>query len=362
MNKPVYYDGTKLLSMKDINGNEPEIYMVTTNRTGGKTTYFNRLAVNRFLDGRVRKFATLYRYKTDIDSTIGDRFFKDIKELFFRDYHMTSERRAGGAYYEMFLEKENRDDPDDETETVKKSCGYAIAINSAEKIKRESHLLSDVDMIIFDEFQSESSSYCANEVQKFMSLHDSIARGGGKQARRVPVYMLSNPVSLINPYYTEMGISQRINTDTNFLRGEGFILEQGYNETASKAISGSGFHQAFSGNKYSAYSSQAIYLNDNEAFIEKPPGHSSYVCTLRYMGKDYALREFSEFGIIYCDDKPDTSYPQKISVTTDDHRINYVMLKRNDYFFSQLRYLFEQGSFRFKDLSCKEVIMRALSY
>ena len=33
-----YYDGTKLLSMKDLDGNKPEVYMVTTNRTGGKTT------------------------------------------------------------------------------------------------------------------------------------------------------------------------------------------------------------------------------------------------------------------------------------------------------------------------------------
>ena len=40
-----YYDGTKLLSMLDLNGNKPEIYMCTTNRTGGKTTYFARLCV-----------------------------------------------------------------------------------------------------------------------------------------------------------------------------------------------------------------------------------------------------------------------------------------------------------------------------
>ena len=47
--KPIYYDGTKLLSLKDIDGNQPEIYLCTTNRTGGKTTYFSRLLVNRFL-------------------------------------------------------------------------------------------------------------------------------------------------------------------------------------------------------------------------------------------------------------------------------------------------------------------------
>ena len=35
-----YYDGTKLLSLLDLNNKRPEIYMVTSNRTGGKTTNF----------------------------------------------------------------------------------------------------------------------------------------------------------------------------------------------------------------------------------------------------------------------------------------------------------------------------------
>ena len=46
----IYYDGTKLLSIKDINGNTPSLYICTSNRSAGKTTYFNRLLVNRFLD------------------------------------------------------------------------------------------------------------------------------------------------------------------------------------------------------------------------------------------------------------------------------------------------------------------------
>ena len=55
-----YYDGTKLLSMLDLYGNKPEIYLCTTNRTGGKTTYFGRLLVNRFLD-KGDKFGLIYR-------------------------------------------------------------------------------------------------------------------------------------------------------------------------------------------------------------------------------------------------------------------------------------------------------------
>ena len=75
-----YYDGTKLLSMLDINGRKPEIFICTTNRTGGKTTYFSRLMVNRFLD-RGEKFAILYRFNYELDDC-ADKFFKDIGKLF----------------------------------------------------------------------------------------------------------------------------------------------------------------------------------------------------------------------------------------------------------------------------------------
>ena len=47
-----YYDGTKLLYLTDLDGKQPEILMVTTNRTGGKTTYFGRLCVNKFKKGQ----------------------------------------------------------------------------------------------------------------------------------------------------------------------------------------------------------------------------------------------------------------------------------------------------------------------
>ena len=83
---------------------------------------------------------------------------------------------------------------------------------------------------------------------------------------------------------------------------------------------------------------------------------------MRYEGKDYAIREYAELGIIYCDDRPDMSFKGRITVSAEDHDINYVMLKRNDEFLTQLRWFFEKGCFRFKDLKCKEVVLAALSY
>ena len=343
---PQYYDGTKLLSMQDMNGNKPEIYISTSNRSAGKTTYFNRLCVNRFLD-KGEKFALLYRFNYELDDC-ADKFFKDISALFFPNMEMESKRRASGIYHELFLDS--------------KSCGYAISLNSADQLKKYSHLFSDVCRILFDEFQSETNHYCTDELRKFQSVHTSIARGNYSQVRYVPVYMLSNHVSIINPYYVQLGISARLKDDTKFLRGDGFVLEQGFNESASKAQKESAFNRAFSDSSYMKYASEKVYLNDNSSFIEKPSGYGKYIATIKYNGREYAVREYAELGIIYCDDKPDKTFKFKLTVTTDDHAINYVMLKKNDLFISMLRWMFEKGCFRFKDLRCKEVILNVLSY
>lgn len=341
-----YYDGTKLLSLMDINGNRPEIYICTTNRTGGKTTYFSRLLVNKYIQNK-EKFCLIYRFNYELDN-ISEKFFKDINTLFFPEYEMTSKRQASGIFHELFLNE--------------MSCGYAVSLNSADQIKKYSHLFSDVARMLFDEFQSETNHYCNNEIEKLLSIHTSIARGQGKHVRYVPVYMIGNPVSIINPYYVELGISSRLKTDTKFLRGDGFVLEQGYIDTASKAQKESGFNRAFAKNKYTNYASESVYLNDNLAFVESVTGKSKYICTIKYNECNYGIREYSEQGIIYCDDRPDMSFPTKITTTTADHGINYVMLQRHDMYIENLRLLFEKGCFRFRNLKCKEAVLSTLKY
>lgn len=341
-----YYDGSKLLSMLDINNEKPEIYICTSNRSAGKTTFFGRLCVNKFLKSG-SKFMLIYRFNYELDDC-ADKFFKDLSGLYFKDKTMSSKRRASGIFHELFINDE--------------SCGYAISLNSADQLKKYSHLFSDVERMLFDEFQSETNHYCNDEIKKFISIHTSVSRGQGEQVRKVDVYMLSNPVSLINPYYVELGISERLKSETKFLRGNGFVLEQGFNKSASEAQKSSAFNKAFSKNIYTAYSSECIYLNDNKTFIEKPNGIGRYLCTIRYNGVDYGVREYANEGIIYVDDKCDYTFKIKITVTTEDHQVNYVMLKRNDIFLTNLRYYFERGCFRFKDLQCKEAILKSLSY
>lgn len=342
----IYYDGTKLLSMKDINGEQPEIYAVVGNRTGGKTTYFGRLLINRFLK-RNEKFMLLYRWGYEV-SDVAEKFFKDIGALFFPEYEMSSKNMNKGVYANLYLND--------------KHCGYAVSINTADNIKKIAHLFSDTQNMFFDEFMPESNNYCNKEIEKLLSIHTSVARGQGKQVRYVPLFMASNSVTLLNPYFTEWDISNRLKKDTKFLRCDGLVLEQTYNETAAYAQTTSAFNRAFSKNKYVEYASQNVYLNDNYAFIDKPEGYGKYLFTVKYMNKLYSVLEYESDGVIYVSDKADISFPVKFSLTTNDHAINYVMLAKNDFIISHYRKLFEYGCFRFKNLACKEMILKLLSY
>lgn len=347
-----YYDGTKILSMLDINNETPEIYIVDGNRSAGKTTYFNRWRVKKCLNSG-EKTVHLFRFDYELKGC-EDKIFKEVGNLFFSNYCMSSQRMANGKYYELTLINNITN------EAI--SYGYAIALNNADSIKKCSHLLSDCSWIIFDEFQSENNNYCKDEVNKLLSIHTSLARGQGKQVKRLPITMLSNSVSLLNPYYTALGISKRIKDNTKFLKGEGFILEKTFNATASEAQQKSGFNRAFNSLDYIKYMSENVYLNDSTSFIEKLDGRNRYLATIKYKNKEYAIKSYDELGVLYCSDTPDTSFKYKIAVTTADHNINYVMLKNNDIFINSMRWYFSHGCFRFQNLECKEVILSLLSY
>lgn len=347
-----YYDGTKLLSLTDLDGNRPEIYISTTNRSAGKTTFFGRWFIRKYLENK-EKFGLIYRYNYEL-SDVPDKFFKELSLLFFPEWEMISKVKSKGIYTELFLKRKNSQEL--------LSCGYAISINNADQIKKLSHLFSDITRLLFDEFQSESKNYCANEIQKFQSIHTSIARGGGKQCRYLPVYMLSNFVTILNPYYTALSICDRLSEKTNYLRGHGWVLEQIFYSEVGNLQSESAFNRAFTGSDYAKFNTEKMYLSDSKSFVEPIKGNNRYICTIVYEGTEYAIREYPEQGIIYCDTHVDSSFTDRIAVTTSDHQINYVMLNHNDLLISVLRKYFEQGCFRFRSQACKNAVLQFIGY
>lgn len=249
-----YYDGKTLLNKKDLDGEKPEIFICTTNRSAGKSVYFGKKMVDEFLEKK-EKFILLFRYKYEIKNC-EEKFFPELERLFYEGKIMTSREKQKGAYAELYLDGI--------------SCGYGVALNSAEQIKKVSSKLADTKKILFDEFQSENENYCDQEIKKFISIHTSIARGGGSRRRYLPVYLVGNLISLTNPYYLSLGVSERLEKDTKFLRGKGWVLEQGWNEEASYEQIESKFMQAFNEEKYTKTNTkEKCYTNDLVGDIKK---------------------------------------------------------------------------------------------
>lgn len=356
MDEKEYYDGTKLLTLSDINGNKPEIYICTGNKAAGKTTYFSRLMVNRFLRNGT-KFGLIYRFNYELDD-IADKFFKDIGSLFFKNYQMKAERRAKGIYAELYI-AETKDNPDDMQWVP---CGYGLTLNSCEQLKKYSHLFSDIGELLFDEFQSETNHYCNNEIHKFQLLHSTVARGQGEQSKYVPVYMLSNVVSITNIYFLALGISNRIQRDTKFLRGVGYVLQQEYNESAANAMKQSAFVQAFGNSKFNQYAIGNVYLNDNEAFVTKMPENGRYLVTIKHDGREYSVKEYPSLGVLYVSDSVDTSYPIRLTTDLNDHNSSYMLLAKHDTAIAQYKEYFNHGCVRFKNQLCKNAFLSLIAY
>lgn len=252
-----------MLSMLDINRELPELYFSTSNRNAGKTTFFVRHFVNQFLKNK-KKTVYLFRYSYELNGDCAGKVFGGVGDLFFKDYIFTQKKTESGKLVDFYIQDKEKKEPAD-------LIGYAVSISDATNIKKFSHKIK-ADFIFFDEFQPEFNTYLSDEMNKFKSIHQSLARGEGKQVKYLPVIFASNTVTLLNPYFTELGISARLNKNVKFLRGVGWVLEQNLNESAAAANAESAFNRAFAAGgsgEYSAYANSGEYLNDSDFNIVK---------------------------------------------------------------------------------------------
>lgn len=344
MNENIYYNPQRILSKKDLDGDEPTIYLITSNRSAGKTTAFLKKALSDFKK-RGSKLVLIYRYTYELGSS--PTIFKGVMKLYPKyGESMTAVSQAKGLFYELLLDGE--------------SFGYAVALSNPDSLKKYSPIFAEVDHMLFDEFQSEKGKYLPKEVEKLQSIYVSIARGGGEQARDVKLYMLGNMVTIMNPYFIAFDIHKRLKADTNFLRGNGWVAEFGFNESASRAIKEKGFFKAFATDNYMTYSTEKVYLYDADIFIDKPSGRAKYICTIRHDNVEYGVREYFDEGIIYVSHKPDTSCKQVIAFKASDHNQNTIMLNHYSYLWKNVRDAFNNGYLRFDDMKAKSAIFDIL--
>lgn len=341
-----FYNGTKILTMKDLEGKDPEIYLVVGNRTAGKTFYFKRMLVRRFKKTG-KKFCVLVRFNYELDG-IAESFFKDIKEVSFKSDEMTQVIVGKGLYAELYLNGEH--------------CGYCIALNSADTIKKYSSRFVDIDSMFFDEFQSETSKYCPSEITKFQSIHVSVARGGGKHVRRVPIYMCSNTATILNPYYYAFGITKRITDTTRYMRGTGWVLEQTFNENAADAILESGFGRAFANSDYMQFAGNNGYLLDTSHMIVKLKEEGKMLFILVDGANKFGVWMLRESGLCYVSEKYDPNWRIVVTYKAADQDGKSMLVNSSTYLMKVLREMFQSGNVRFDSQQAKNSFIDMIGY
>lgn len=343
-----YYSLNKILLKKDLNNEEPELLIICGNRTAGKTFAVKKYLLDEFLKTG-KQFMILVRYIYELDGTLKS-FMSDLISEYPEKYKSIEYEEEGerrGLYRVIKINHEE--------------AGFIVYLNSAEAIKKCSTRFYDVENMMLDEFQTNSHVYLDNEIEKFMNIHTSIARGHGKHIRFVKTFLVGNLYSIINPYFCALGIHKRLSKETKFLRGEGYVMELTFNANAAKDAELSSFNRAFKNTKYYTHLTSSEYLIDNRAFIEKVNlAGAHYECTLIYKNMFYGVWSLQD--IIFCSRKYDPGFPRKYAVSREDHGGETISLTRHSMVIQSWRRYFQEGYWRFEDEECKNVVMELVGY
>lgn len=344
-NTSKYYTADKILSLKDLEGFEPSIYLITTNRSAGKTTHFLIRSLKLFRKEK-KKFCLIYRHKYELSSA--NLIFTDVLKMYPElGTEILEKPCAEGLFYELLIDGE--------------SCGYTVALSNVDSLKKYSPVFADVYYLIMDEFQKEDGKYLKNEPTKLQSLIMSVARGGGQQSREIKCFLLGNKISMLNPYFVFFDVTRRYKENTKYIRGHGWVAEFLLNESARKAVMQNSISRAFANGDYINKLSMNEAFYDTSEFIEKCTEKNRYIFTIKHNNKYWGIREGLKSGKTYITENFDKSCKAILVFESGQHSTNTRMLTRNSWIMKNLKEAYQLGLLRFQNLNAKNVIYDILA-
>lgn len=312
--------------------------MVVGPRGYGKTYAAKHYALKQWVTKK-KQFIYIRRTESELE-LVKDSLFADIN----RDNPNTEEYiKCKGNTYLM----------DDET------CGYAFALSTSSKIKSAS--FPYVTTIIFDEFIINTQAgdrYLKNEVKRFLDLLETIIRIRDD----VRVIMLSNSLSIINPYTLYWNLTlkegQKIaKTPDKLVMLELADADDEYKEAKKNTKFGSLIRDS----EFSKMSIDNEFILDSNEFIEKRSPSSNYIFTLSHnrilIGVWYDYKE----GIYYCTEKVNLGCPLQFASTFSDHTPNTTLLRgKGNSLMKRLEIALNNGRVRFDSLKIKSVVLEVM--
>ena len=352
-----WHSPDKLMNALDRNGNKPGVYISLSNRGGGKTYGFSKWIFEHMVDKGI-----LFGMYTRWASDLGHVALTALNSMLNDNYpdYTVRENVVDGVYSEiwMCLKEKNSEDVEEEPDRL---IGFVFPINLADKIKQKSSMFIDVDILFMDEFQT-LGKYCPDEVNKFLDIHTSIARGKGKAVRYVPIIMLSNSLSIANPYFVVLGLTTNLQDNTKFYRGNGLVLEHFINEDVREAQKADPVNIAFANADIMKTNLDNDWYFDNRTCICKPErewGKSQYMCTLKDGKTSYAIRYYANAGFYYINYSVDSSCSTIYNLSLDGH-LNLPFVQKSAVF-KILKDAFYKGNLRCSDIKIKNMIVNIIA-
>lgn len=330
--KSMYWDITKTLSHNCL------FNFVIGMRGAGKTYGALKYAMQHYLNARERgrewQFLYVRRMKTELQKlTIarGGRLFRAVQKEF-------PERDLKAESNVLYC--------DDQI------CGYAQPLSTASILKSDA--FPDVQMIIFDEFIIDNRGtyhYLKDEVQKFLDLYETVARG-----RDVVCVFLSNAVSVTNPYFDYFHLDKpKHGSFQKFGKSRDILVESVEVPDLAELKKDTRFGHLIENTEYSDYAYDNEWLLDNTDFIEQKTQRSHYYLTLRYKDAYIGVWYDPLQWLFFVSNDADLDFKRVYSVTTDDHKPNMLLMKtaKRQGFLSSLIEAYGAGAVRYESVKLK---------
>ena len=305
-------------------------------RGSGKTFGAVADCCDRFLDGK-GKFIYLRRYSTELEGLTNG-----IMPSLFQNLSLAVPQHKFECKNDMLYIDELH-------------AGWALPLSTS-NIKK-SFDFTGVTTIIFDEFIIDNKGvyhYLKNEVNLFNTLYQTVVRDLSKF---VPVFFLSNAVSISNPYFDYYHLDKPINGNKirRFGKNKRLLVESVVPPENVDRVKRSAWFEINGGTEYAEYAVDNTWLLDNNDFIEKKNAKCEYCMTLRYKGKAMGIWQDPDNWIYYVSNDVDMQWPRIYSVTTDDHKPNILMFKaaRKLPFMVELEDAYNYGAMRYETIQLK---------
>ena len=219
--------------------------MIMGVRGHGKTYCLTKKCIDTGLEEKDISFIVLVRYKEDIVN-LKDGWWEIVADL-YPDY--------------MFYTRRNIIYAKNSKETF--PIGEFIALREYMRAKRKPR--PKVKIIFFDEFLNEENDYLKNEIKAYLSICDSVIRNRDN----VRCYLVSNHISVLNPYFNYFGIYQ---LGKRFTRGKhDSLLEFTDSKEFVEYRKQTKFGASIDGTEYGEYAMQGKFLLDDTTNVSKIP-------------------------------------------------------------------------------------------